>query len=109
MNIRLFGALLCGAALLTFVPASSASAQGVVAQMPRGGVAIGNPDTARGQSGNSNTSDRMGGGGGKGSARATTVKSSKSNTSDRMGGGGGGKGAVQLNPQPEPPGKKKSK
>jgi hypothetical protein len=51
---------------------------------------------------------------------ATTVKSSKSNTSDRMGGGGGGKGAasrsglpgfggVQLNPQPEPPGKAKVK
>ena len=36
-----------------------------------------------------------------------TVKSSKSNTSDRMGGGGGGKGAVQLNPQPEPPGRTK--
>jgi len=40
-------------------------------------------------------------------AGVTTVKSSKSNTSDRMGGGGGGKGAVQLNPQPEPPGKTK--
>jgi hypothetical protein len=39
--------------------------------------------------------------------RATTVKSSKSNASDRMGGGGGGKGAVQLNPQPEPPGRTK--
>lgn len=26
---------------------------------------------------------------------------------NRMGGGGGGKGAVQLNPQPEPPGKTK--
>jgi hypothetical protein len=36
----------------------------------------------------------------------TTVKSSKSNSSDRMGGGGGGKGAVQLNPQPEPPGRR---
>ena len=44
------------------------------------------------KSSKSNTSDRMGGGGGKGSAaRATTVKSSKSNTSDRMGGGGGRK------------------
>jgi hypothetical protein len=42
------------------------------------------------KSSKSNTSDRMGGGGGKGAAsRATTVKSSKSNTSDRMGGGGG--------------------
>ena len=36
----------------------------------------------------------------------TTVKSSKSNSSDRMGGGGGGKGAVKLNPQPEPPGRR---
>ena len=36
----------------------------------------------------------------------TTVKSGKSNSSDRMGGGGGGKGAVQLNPQPEPPGRR---
>ena len=52
-------------------------------------------------------SDRMGGGGGgKGAAGVTTVKSSKSNNSDRMGGGGGGKGAVQLNPQPEPPGRR---
>jgi hypothetical protein len=41
-----------------------------------------------------NAGDRMGGGGGKGHARTTTVKSSKSNTSDRMGGGGGGKGAA---------------
>jgi hypothetical protein len=53
-------------------------------------------------------------------AKTTTVKSSKSNTSDRMGGGGGkgkasrmggggGKGAVGLNPQPEPPGRAKSR
>jgi hypothetical protein len=35
----------------------------------------------------------------------TTVKGSKSNSSDRMG-GGGGKGAAQLNPQPEPPGRR---
>jgi hypothetical protein len=47
-----------------------------------------------------------GGGGGKGAAGVTTVKSSKSNTSNRMGGGSGGKGAVQLNPQPEPPGRR---
>jgi hypothetical protein len=73
------------------------------------------------KSSKSNTSDRMGGGGGKKAAgRATTVKSGESNTSDRMG-GGGGKGAasrstggglgigggVQLNPQPEPPGRPK--
>jgi hypothetical protein len=55
----------------------------------------------------SNSSDRMGGGGGgKGAAGVTTVKGSKSNSSDRMGGGGGGKGAGQLNPQPEPPGRR---
>jgi hypothetical protein len=59
------------------------------------------------KSGQSNTSDRMGGGGGgKGAAGVTTVKSSKSNSSDRMGGGGGAKGAGQLNPQPEPPGRR---
>jgi hypothetical protein len=59
------------------------------------------------KSGKSNSSDRMGGGGGgKGAAGVTAVKSSKSNTSNRMGGGGGGKGAVQLNPQPEPPGRR---
>ena len=45
----------------------------------------------------SNSSDRMGGGGGKGAAaRATTVKSSKSNTSDRMGGGGGKRAAARA-------------
>jgi hypothetical protein len=59
------------------------------------------------KSSKSNTSDRMGGGGGgKGAAGMATVKSGKANTSDRMGGGGGGKGAVQLNPQPEPPGRR---
>jgi hypothetical protein len=59
------------------------------------------------KSGKSNSSDRMGGGGGgKGAAGVTTVKSGKSNSSDRMGGGGGGKGAGQLNPQPEPPGRR---
>ena len=40
------------------------------------------------------------------SCAETVVKSGKSNSSDRMGGGGGGKGAVQLNPQPEPPGRR---
>jgi hypothetical protein len=63
------------------------------------------------KSSKSNTSDRMGGGGGKGkAARGKTVKSGKSNTSDRMGGGGGkGFGGVQLNPQPEPPGRAKAR
>jgi hypothetical protein len=49
------------------------------------------------KSSKSNSSDRMGGGGGKGAAGFT---------SDRMGGGGGAKGARQLNPQPEPPGRR---
>jgi hypothetical protein len=58
--------------------------------------------------GGSNTSDRMGGGGGaKGSTQRTkNLNSSRSNV-NRMGGGGGAKSAVQLNPQPEPPGKTK--
>lgn len=59
--------------------------------------------------GGSNTSDRMGGGGGgKGATgKATTGKIGKSNAGKRMGGGGGGKGAAGLNPQPEPPGRAK--
>ena len=58
------------------------------------------------KSSKSNSSDRMGGGGGgKGAAGVTTVKGSKSNSSDRMG-GGGAKGGAQLNPQPEPPGRR---
>jgi hypothetical protein len=56
-------------------------------------------------SGSSNSSERMGGGGGgKGAAGVTAVKGSKSNNSDRM--GGGGKGAMKVNPQPEPPGRR---
>jgi len=51
------------------------------------------------KSSKSNTSDRMGGGGGAkaaGVSRTTTVKRSKSNTSDRMGGGGGARGGGVL-------------
>ena len=45
-------------------------------------------------SGGLNTSDRMGGGGGKGGTqRAKNLNTSRSNV-DRMGGGGGGKGAT---------------
>jgi hypothetical protein len=40
-----------------------------------------------------------------GGAGVTNINNSKSNNY-RMGGGGGGKGAVQLNPQPEPPGRR---
>lgn len=62
----------------------------------------------------SNTSDRMGGGGGgKGAAGTAIIQpsglpyvNSTTTGKDRMGGGGGGKGAVQLNPQPEPPGRR---
>jgi hypothetical protein len=56
--------------------------------------------------GGTSGSERMGGGGGgKGAAGVTAVKGTKS-TTRRMGGGGGGKGAAQLNPQPEPPGRR---
>jgi len=64
------------------------------------------PDSKNLNSSRSNV-DRMGGGsGGKGAAGVTTVKGSNSNSSDRMGAGGAGKGSVQLNPQPEPPGRR---
>jgi hypothetical protein len=68
-------------------------------------------ETATVKSSKSNTSDRMGGGGGgKGAAGTAIIQPSglpnSTTTSDRMGGGGGGKGAVQLNPQPEPPGRR---
>ena len=68
-------------------------------------------ETATVKNSKSNTSDRMGGGGGgKGAAGTAIVQPSglpSINTgTDRMGGGGGGKGAVQLNPQPEPPGRR---
>jgi hypothetical protein len=43
------------------------------------------------KSSKSNSSDRMGGGGGRSVAHTQKVKSSKSNSSDRMGGGGGGR------------------
>ncbi len=69
MTIRLFGALLCGAAFLVVVSSPDVSAQGGY----NGGAGM-----------------RTGSGpGSSGSTRTTTVKSSKSNTSDRMGGGGG--------------------
>lgn len=116
MGIRFSGTLLA-AVTAGFVVAPALSA---LAQFSPSG--FGGAGQATGQ-GKSNTTDRMGGGGGKGAtARTTTVKSSKSNTSDRMGGGGGtkaggaanrmgggggGKGGVQLNPQPEPPGRAK--
>lgn len=99
----------CSGALLAAVTAVFAIAPGLSALAQFSPPGIGG------------SSDRMGGGAGKGAgAKTTTVKSSKSNTSDRMGGGGGtkagsavkrmgggggGKGAVQLNPQPEPPGR----
>ena len=85
-------------------------------------------ETTTVKSSKSNTSDRMGGGGGgKGAVGKTSVRPGVTNTTtggDRMGavarGPRGGvaavgrttvvrpdKGAVQLNPQPEPPGKTK--
>ena len=77
MTIRLFGALLCGATLLTS-RSRAISAQGHPALRTRG-TTVGSK---------ANTSDRKGRGRRRASNRATTVKSSKSNTSDRMGGGG---------------------
>jgi hypothetical protein len=125
MTIRTISALLCGAAFLLVAAAAVPAAfgdklQGLSSSAHAANVKKGSKQTRRSRwvtsldvrkattvkSSKSNSSDRMGGGGGKGSAaKTTTVKSSKSNTSDRM--GGGGKGAVQLNPQPEPPGVKK--
>jgi hypothetical protein len=99
MYQRILTALTAGAILLAFA-------------MPPGGSALAQKIEPTTDSKNLNSSrsnvDRMGGGGGAkaGGAATTTVKSDKSNTSDRMGGGGGGKGAVQLNPQPEPPGRR---
>ena len=46
--------------------------------------------------------DKMGGGG----AVQLNPQPEPPGSTKRMGGGGGGKGAVQLNPQPEPPGRR---
>jgi hypothetical protein len=116
MGIRFNGMLLAVVTTaLVIAPASSALAQfnlpgvgGPTATDRMGGGGGGKGATQRAKNLNTSRSivDRMGGGGGgKGAAGVTTVKSSKSNTSDRMG-GGGGKGAVQLNPQPEPTGRR---
>ena len=98
MYQRILTALTAGAILLAFAmpPSGSALAQKIEPT----------PDSKNLNSSRSNVDRMGGGGGGKGAAGVTTVKSSKSNTSDRMGGGGGGKGALQLNPQPEPPGRR---
>ena len=92
MSIRKIGVLLAGAIIFA-AAATGADAyvleqsQVALAKTKKKGQAA-RATTVK--SSKSNTSDRMGGGGGKGAAsRATTVKSSKSNTSDRMGGGGG--------------------
>jgi hypothetical protein len=67
MTIRLFCALLCGAAFLFATQVDPAQAETTV------------------KSSKSNTSDRMGGGGGTKAGGTVT---------NRMGGGGGGKGAA---------------
>jgi hypothetical protein len=97
MTIRLLGALLCGGLLVLVASATSFAqsgrnntVQGNYSGTSRG-ILVSPYQTSGGGEGRrkSNTSDRMGGGSGKGAAgRATTVKSSKSNTSDRMYGGG---------------------
>jgi hypothetical protein len=97
MYQRILTALTAGAILLAFgmPPSGSAQAQ----KEPT-------TDSKNLNSSRSNVDRMGGGGGGKGAAGVTTVKGSNSNSSDRMGAGGGGKGAVQLNPQPEPPGRR---
>ena len=95
MSIR-FSGMLLAAVTAAFVVAPGLSAFAQFNPPGFGGMSqtTGQGATARTttvKSSKFNTSDRMGGGGGKkgAAARATTVKSSKSNTSDRMGGGGG--------------------
>jgi hypothetical protein len=73
MGIR-FGGMVLAVVTTAFVIAPGSSA---LAQFNLPGI------------GGSNTSDRMGGGGGTGKGTAA-----KTTTSDRMGGGGGGKGAA---------------
>jgi hypothetical protein len=116
MGIR-FNGMLLAVVTTAFViaPGSSALAQfnlpgagglNTSDRMGGGGGAKGGTQRAKNLNTSRSNVDRMGGGGGgKGAAGVTAVKSSKSNSSDRMG-GGGGKGAVQLNPQPEPPGRR---
>jgi hypothetical protein len=84
MKIRLFGALLCGAALMLATQTDLAQAEKT--------RRIGGPT---GDSAGTGIPDVVGSLKTKGPKKqATTVKSSKSNTSDRMGGGGGGKGSA---------------
>ena len=75
MTIRATGALLCAVGFLC------ASADLVAAQQGRGATVIVAP---------------VWNNQGMTKAKSTTVKSSKSNTSDRMGGGGGTKGAAPI-------------
>ena len=100
MSIRFSGTLLAAVtAAFVIAPGLSAWAQfnppglGGTGQTTGQGAAA---KTNTVKSSKSNTSDRMGGGGGTKAGGAV----------NRMGGGGGGKGASQLNPQPEPPGNK---
>jgi hypothetical protein len=82
MTIRSIGALLCGAALT--IVSTGACAQGTIwnpAPQFDIGLERNARDPAKGLT----------------AGRTTTVKSSKSNTSDRMGGGGGAKGARDRN------------
>jgi len=102
MTIRLFGALLCGAALILAAQTGLAYRAAAQSTMPGytggrgGGFHIGDNASPLPQDRRTN---RAGSGIGKQTifdrwGRATTVKSSKSNSSDRMG-GGGGKGSTK--------------
>jgi hypothetical protein len=119
MYQRILTALSAGTILLAFaMPSGSAqalkepttdsknlnSSRSNVDRMGGGGGGKGAAGVTTVNSSKSNSSDRMGGGGG-GTGKGAAIKTVRG-SADRMGGGGGGKGAVQLNPQPEPPGRR---
>jgi hypothetical protein len=93
MTIRLFGALLCGAALVLV------TSTGSYAKSTKKQGTTGPAKTTFSTVFQQVESLRAPQSGKGGTARATTVKSSKSNTSDRMG-GGGGKSYDNENPRP---------
>ena len=95
MTIRLFGALLCGAALV-LVTSTGSYAKSTKKQGTAGPAKTTFSTVFQQVESLYGRAPQSGKGG---TARATTVKSSKSNTSDRMG-GGGGKSYDNENPRP---------
>ena len=110
MGIRSRGTLLAAVtAAFVIAPGLSALAQFSPPGFGGTGQTTGQGGTVK--SSKSNTSDRMGGGGGTKAGGAVNRMgggggAKAGGAANRMGGGGGGKGGVQLNPQPEPPGYK---